>query len=58
MKSSDLVYLTVNDSPTVGQVVAFTPKRVRVAVKSGPAYITVLRKNTNLILAKKNKPLI
>lgn len=58
MKSGDLVYLTAGDMPTVGQVVAFTPKRVRVAVKSGQAYITVLRKNTNLILAKKSKPLI
>lgn len=55
MKPRDLVYLTVNQMPTVGEVVGFTPKRVRVALRNHQGYLSVLRAPSNLTLAKKAK---
>ena len=55
MRSRDLVYLMVGAMPTVGEVVCFTPKRVRVAVRNQYGYFTVLRARHNVKLAKKAK---
>jgi hypothetical protein len=55
VKSRDLVYLWIGHRPTVGEIVGFTPKRVRVAVRSGTGYISVLRSKNNIKVARKTK---
>lgn len=41
--------------PIIGQVIGFTKKRVRIAVRNGNGYVSVLRCKKNLTLAKKVK---
>ena len=57
MKQADLVMLTINQYSVIGQIIDFTPKRVRVAVRQGNGYIAVLRAKHNLKMAKKVKTL-
>lgn len=57
MNSRDLVYLQMNGTPVVGEIVGFTPKRVRVAVRNGRSYSLVLRAKSNLEVAKKARML-
>lgn len=58
MREGDLVLITRHLMPVIGQVVSFTAKRVRIALKQGPGYITVLRAPTNTSIVKKAKRLI
>lgn len=53
MKLMDLVMLLRNQHPVIGQVIGFTNKRVRVAVRHDTGYISVLRAKHNVTLAKK-----
>lgn len=58
MNLGDIVLLTLSGMPALGQVVAFTEKRVRIALKQSAGYVTVLRAPTNLSIAKKAKRFI
>ena len=58
MNIGDLVYLNLSGYPSVGQIVGFTPKRVRVAIGSHRGYTSVLRSEKNIKQAKKVKKLI
>jgi hypothetical protein len=54
----DLVMLLVDQHPAIGQVIGFTRKRVRVAIRKGNGYVSVLRAKHNVTMAKKVKALV
>ena len=58
MKLGDFVMFIHRDGlPRLGQIVAFTPKRVRVMYRHGVGYCTSLRAEHKLALAMKGKTL-
>ena len=60
MNLMDLVMLINHKTkmPVIGQVIGFTKKRIRVAVRNGEGYISVLRSKHNLTMAKKSRRLV
>ena len=58
MNIGDLVAVQRGDVPVVGEIVAFTKKRVRVTLGRTVGYSTVLRAPKNLIVVKKRKVLL
>jgi hypothetical protein len=58
MNIGDLVVIQTPAMPIIGEVVAFTAKRVRVTLGRAAGYATVLRAEKNLIVAKKGKVLL
>jgi hypothetical protein len=58
MKPGDLVMLTRDDLPVIGEIVAATSRRFRIAIKSRNGYISVIRKNTTIQIAKKARKLL
>ena len=58
MKPGDLVMLSRDSYPVIGEIVGLTKKRIRIAIKSGTDYVSLIRKHTTIQLAKKMKGLI
>ena len=58
MNIGDVVTYKAAGMPVIGEVVGFTANRVRVAIRSGVAYVTVLRHQKNLMLQAKARSLI
>lgn len=53
MIAGDVVMLMRNQFPVLGEVVSFTPKRVRIALRLPSGYYTVLRAESNVQVVKK-----
>lgn len=58
MRVGDLVVLSRDSLPVIGEVVSLTKKRLRIAIKQGAGYISVIRKTTTITLVKKARKLV